>query len=302
MRKVRIRLPATITDLDPTLQTIALALRLYLTVEVSQRTDTDLRINLQGEGATRYAEMPFAHPVMLGMSRFFQSLERTVLGLNVTIHNDIPLGVGLGAESAMVLAGMLCANDLLGTPANRDEVLQVAAPLVRPEAMTAAISGGVGLALFDGQTVLHRSFPARNITPIILLPYIEGYRRPTLPEQVPRALAFQNAGRIALLIEALRDGDKSLLATLLRPSPVTAQITHKIAAFPLIQQVAQGYGAFVITPVSGGPALMILADKHHEQIAEDLQLVCKGAGMTAQVWVLPIDTQGIVYSAMQSIG
>ena len=78
MQKIKIRLPATATNLGPGIESLGLALRLYVTVEVSARRDTQVNVHIKGQGETG-----LAHPVVRAMSRFFQYMEQAVLGFDI---------------------------------------------------------------------------------------------------------------------------------------------------------------------------------------------------------------------------
>ncbi|MDQ7035448.1 MAG: hypothetical protein Q9P01_11600 [Anaerolineae bacterium] len=79
MQKIKIRLAATLTDFSPGLRSLGLAISLYTHVEMIPRDDDQLIVETEGKGAGYYA-LGLRHPVVLGMIRVFQRLERTLLG------------------------------------------------------------------------------------------------------------------------------------------------------------------------------------------------------------------------------
>jgi homoserine kinase len=120
MRRIKIVLPATISDFGPGLGGLGLALGLHTIVEITERTDDKLNVETAGEDAGRYA-VGLRHPVVLGLIRIFQRLENTVLGLNIRIDNRIPHAAGLGVEAAYLIAGIIGANNLLGNTYKRED-------------------------------------------------------------------------------------------------------------------------------------------------------------------------------------
>ena len=59
-------------------------------------------------------------------------------------------------------------------------------------------------------------------------------------------------------------------------------------------------GALGLTISGHGPALIALAAKDHWQIADAMVAAFANAGVKARAWVVPVDTQGVVISAVQS--
>jgi homoserine kinase len=146
MRRVRVTLPASITNLGPGLNSLGLALGLHCNVEFTDRDDGALVVETRGEGAGRYA-LGARHPVVIGMTRVFQHVERAVVGLTVRVDNAIPLASGLGAEAAFLVAGVVGANNLMGSPFKRDALLQFVSGVTRraDHAVTAMLGGLLSL-------------------------------------------------------------------------------------------------------------------------------------------------------------
>ncbi|MFW5748644.1 MAG: homoserine kinase [Chloroflexota bacterium] len=299
MQKIRIRLPATLTDLGPGINAVGLALRLYTTVEVSARVDAEVNVTLRGEGADTYPT-PLLHPVIRAMSRVFQELERAPSGFDVRVENAIPLRSGLGAETALTVAGVIGANNLMGDPYDRNDVIELAAHMTRPAGAVAAVGGGVGLAALSDEALHYSNSGTERLSVVIILPRLKQYTPPTLPQQISRQSAISALARVPLLVEALRTGDLDLLARMLHDDLLRPRVEAAIEGFGAVAEVARRAGALVVFPCGSGPAIAALARARHEQIAEDMRLAYKGTGVDATAWVLPVDTQGIVISAMQS--
>lgn len=299
MQKIRIRMPATITNLGPGTNSLGLALSLYTTVEISPRGDETLNLEFQGEGAGRFGS-PLRHPVVLGMSRFFQSLERALLGLNIRVDNQIPLGSGLGAEAAFMAAGALAANDLMGFPYTRPDLLAHMASVNRADHAVTALSGGLTASLYDGQHVTHKTLPIAPLTVVVVVPELEHYIRSPIPEQVPLRDALQNIARVSLLTSALHDGDLDLIAQVVEDRLLHPHLAANITGYEYVVEMAQRAGARAVTISGNGPALVAFAETGHQRIADEMRLAFHSSGVAARTWVLPVDTQGVVISAMQS--
>jgi homoserine kinase len=302
MRRVKITLPATVTNLGPGVHTLGLALGMYTTVEITERADEMLVVEPEGEGAGRYS-IGLEHPVVLALIRVFQRLERASLGLTVKVTNQIPVASGLGAEAAFQVAGIISANNLLDNTLSRAEVLEMAAQLSRrPDHTVTAILGGLTASLINSDTLVYRTFPVSAPKVVVVLPTLDSYRDDTLvPERVSFDDAIYNLNRIPLLVEALRSGDLAQLGQLMDDKLLTPLLRPRISGYDHVVEIARRAGAEAITISGGGPALVAFATAGHKKLAEAMEEAFENAGVKARSWIVPVDTQGVVVSIAQSV-
>ncbi|MBC7810291.1 MAG: hypothetical protein H7175_04050 [Burkholderiales bacterium] len=304
MRKVKIRLPATITNPGPGVSGMALALSLYTTVEIFERSDDKLVVETSGEGAGHYS-VGLRHPIVLGMIRLFQRLERAPLGIQINVDNRIPITAGLGAEAAFFLAGAIGANNLLGSPFTRTQVLEIAARAAgSPESVVAAIFGGLATGVMNGDELIHHPLKLAAMQIIIVLPELEHYAERTkaaMPEKVLLRDALHNLSRIPLLIAALQEGNLELLRQVMDDRLRVPFLTSHIPGYDHVLEMARRSGAQAISLSGNGPALMIFAKKDHDELAQTIKTAFENVGVKARSWVLPVDTQGVVISASGSM-
>ena len=300
MRKVKVVLPATITNLGPGLNSLALALALHVTVEIIERSDDLFTVETSGEGAGYYST-GLRHPVVIGLSYIFQKLERAPLGLTIKVDSKIPPASGLGSEAAFLIAGVIGANTLFGNPFNREAVITLAAEVSqRPDHAVTAIHGGLTTSVFDGTALLYRRLPIQALQMVVVVPQLEHYAPHGIGERVPSADALHNLACLPLVIDALRTGDLGLLASVFEDRLMAPLNTAAIPGYDHVVSVAKRNGASAITLSGNGPALIAFASANHRQLAEIMVDAFASAGVTARTWVVPLDTQGVVISAAQS--
>jgi homoserine kinase len=301
VQKIKIRLPATLTDFGVAMGNLGLALSLYTNIEISPRNDDKLVVEPSGEGSGEFA-VGLRHPIVLGMVRVFQQLERAPLGVNIRVHNDIPLNSGLGAEVAFMVAGVLGANNLMGSLYNRNELIQLSARLSkRPHNAISAMLGGLTTHIMnDDGTLTYKTLPLTAFKVILAIPRQENYLRPSLSESVPSANALYNMQKLPMFLQALKDGDLTLLTKLLDDRLLSPQIARLITGYNHVAEVARLAGALGVTTSGGGTAMLIIAQKGHDRIAEAIENAFRNLEIPAKVLVLPLDTQGVVISMMQS--
>ncbi len=300
MRKVKVVLPATVTDLGPGIHSLGLALALHATVDVIERSDDRFTVETSGEGAGRYST-GLRHPVILGLTRVFQALERAPTGLTIRVDSRIPSGSGLGAEAAFVIAGVIGANNLFGSPFNRDQVLTLAAQACRrSDHAVTAILGGLTVSLLEGEDLVYRPLPIQSMYTVIVLPEFDPpEQRSPLPDRIPTADALFNLAHLPLLIDALRSGDLDLLASSLEDRLFAPVRQTAIPGFEQVVRAAKFGGASAVALCGGGPALIAFANARHRQLADLMVTAFADVDIHARAWVVPVDTQGVVLSVAE---
>lgn len=303
MRRVRISLPASVTNLGPGIDSLGLALGLHCIVDIVERTDTEMVIEAEGE--TLNSEMsPLRHPIVLGMLRVFQQVERAPLGMTIRVENRIPFESGLGAEAAMIAAGLIGANNLMDTPLKQPAIIALAAEISRTAAhAVTSILGGLTTSLHTETGLMHRGLPIKIQRVVLALPTLPDYRTDSaqaVPEKVLLVDALANLTRLPALLDAFREADYALLAEAMQDRLFLPSYQPHITAYDHVIEMARRAGASAFCVSGAGPALVFFAADQHRRIADAVQRAFQSAGVNARVLILPVDTQGVVVSAARS--
>ena len=300
MRKVKVTLPATVTDFGVGLHGLGLALALHVTVEIVERSDDRFVVETSGEGAGQYST-GLHHPVVLGLARVFQQLERAPTGLTIRVDSRVPPASGLGVEAAFQIAGIIGANNLFGGVLPRDTVLTLAAQLTRPDHAVTALLGGLTTSLLlDDDRLIYRSLPVAAFQVVVAVPQLDHYAPPALPSRIDVGDALHDLSRLPLLIEALRSGDHDLLAASLDDRLLAPLLQRAIPGFDHVVTVAKRNGASAVAISGGGPALIAFARSQPQPLAEAMTAAFTAAGIDVRTWIVPVDRQGVVLSVAQS--
>lgn len=264
--RARARVPATTANLGPGFDSLGLALALHDDLEVRVQP-AGVRVQVTGEGA---GEVPDgeSHLVLRALRLALDHVGAPQPGLALTCVNRIPHGRGLGSSAAAAVGGLLLARGLLADAAALDDdtVLALATRLEgHPDNAAPALLGDATIAWTDhdadGARQAHAaSFPVHpEIVPVVLVPEARlstQHARSVLPAAVPHGDAAFQAGRAALLVEALsRRPDLLLPATQDR-----LHQEHRRAVMPeslaLVDELrAQGVAAVVS---GAGPTVLAL--------------------------------------------
>ncbi|MEU3775959.1 homoserine kinase [Streptomyces sp. NPDC032472] len=297
---VRVRVPASSANLGPGFDAFGLALGLYDDVVV-RVADSGLNIDIAGEGAETLARDE-SHLLVRSMRTAFDLLGGQPRGLEVVCANRIPHGRGLGSSSAAICAGIVAARAVtIGGEARLDDkaLLELATEIEgHPDNVAACLLGGFTLAWMEGGSgKAIRMEPSDSIVPVVFVPskpVLTETARGLLPRTVPHVDAAANAGRAALLVEALTRRPELLL-------PATEDRLHQEYRSPAMPEsvalVNRLRADGIPAVISGaGPTVLALADNG----AADKVAQLAGEGWAANrlaldaagASVLPLGTQG----------
>ncbi len=301
--KAKVTVPATVANLGPALDSMALALGLYNVVSVSGPTYGAVEVIIAGDGADG---MPGdrANPVVKAAEAVYRLVGADFEGMRVRIDASIPLASGLGGEVSLAVAGLVGANNLLGRPLGRDMLIRIGAELTgRPENVSAAMLGGLSIAGMGGQEVMYRREAIAPLDVVVVLPELHlltARLRGTLPDRVPLADAVFNIGRALLLARALRDGDFELLSRAVQDRLHQPYRKPFIPGYDHAARAAREAGAVGVVLCGAGPAMLAFARTDHHRVAEAMADAFGEVGTPARSWVLPVDRQGVVLTLVES--
>jgi homoserine kinase len=208
--------PASIANLGPGLDTLGLAVSLYLRVRVTAVLD-------DGRGALRcrFVDGPIGGPNRI--ERAFTSLRPRGRSpsLQVDVQSDIPLRSGLGSSAAATVAGLRLREWLDGRYPG-DVMLSAASKIEgHPDNAAPALFGGVTscCAGANGSLRVTRWPWPERWRIVVATPEIElstAVSRRALPATVPLRDAVFNVQHVALLLGALQSGRADDFAEALR--------------------------------------------------------------------------------------
>lgn len=279
---MRARAPASAANLGPGFDVLAVALALYVEVEVTPAER--LTVRAEGEGSDLTAdETHLAARVAIEVTGHDR--------LAIAIRSDIPVARGLGSSAAVAVAAAAAAGaaDPLAVAARIDGHPENAAASVVGGLVAAATVKGAVRAVrmpLDPDLVFVAVVPDRNLS--------TARARQALPAQVNRADAVFNLGRTGLLLAGL--ADRSLLR---RES--TDDRLHQDFRSPLFPEAPQiltrlvDAGALASCWSGAGPTLVgITAAGDSDAVRAGAEAALVETGVAGTVLVLRPDHDGLV--------
>lgn len=296
IRKVRVRVPASTSNLGPAFDGLGLALGLYdeVVVELHEGKGGP-SLELSGEGAQTLPKG--ADNLMLKAANSLGARpERAVW----RARSDVPLARGLGSSAAAAVAGIAAADALFELGCSREQIFEYAAVLEgHPDNAAPAVFGGLTLCVTtrSGAKAV-RLEAAAGLRAVVCVPGFEletKKARAVLPATLLRDDAVFNVGRAALLVHALERGDWDLLSDAMEDR---LHQPHRAALVPGLADVlraAREAGRCGAALSGAGPSVVALCGPEADagRIGAAMEKAFEKAGVAARSRELPVDREGV---------
>jgi homoserine kinase len=300
---VRVRVPASSANLGPGYDSFGLALGLHNEFE-AELADA-WAVEVGGEGAGSLATGA-DNQVARAMARVFAEIGRSELAADITCHNGIPVGRGLGSSSAAIVGGLVLGDALTGAHLGEERILEIAVEIEgHADNAAAALYGGFTVTSGDASArTCARIDPAGGLAAVLVLgeeQLLTAESRGAIPAMVPHEDASANAGRAALVALGIALGEPGYTAAGLRDAIHERYRAELVPDLESIRAlfVAAGVGPAVLS--GAGPTVVALVQAADDDRALErarvhsngLRPMLAGIGRT-RVIALGIDRGGAV--------
>lgn len=296
---LKITVPASSANLGAGFDALGLALTLYNRVWMEEADGCRIE-------TTDGAAVPLDESNMIYHTArlLYARCGRPFRGLHILQENNIPMTRGLGSSSACLVAGLLGANTLLGSPLSREDICDLATELEgHPDNVAPALLGGLVTSVMDGGRVHTVSVPvADRFRFAVFIPDFElktEVARAALPAQVSREDAVYNLSRAALMTAALCTGNLDHLRVAVQDR------LHQPYRFPMIPGVepvfytAYSLGAYAACISGAGPSVLAIIDRDNTAFAEEAAKRLADTGLSGwRIEVFQCDSAGATVDFM----
>jgi homoserine kinase len=300
-RSFSARVPASTSNLGAGFDSFSLALQLYLTVraKVAPETSAICSVTSSGEGSTSGLLSATEDNLIFRAMSFAAAREGWALPpVQLDVHNELPLGRGLGSSAAAIVAGLTLSSLICDEKLSPEKVLRYALEMEgHADNVAAAYHGGwvVSCVKPDGSVLaVKRPWPADLkvvvVSPDALMKTTE--TRNALPATVERDDAVHNLQRVALFGAAVEGGAYDLLWDAMQDR------MHQPFRQSLVPGLAEALATkpqpgLVGVALSGsGPSVIALGCYRLPEIGEAIANNFRSHGMPATVRLLEVDREG----------
>ncbi|GAX03274.1 homoserine kinase [Secundilactobacillus pentosiphilus] len=242
MGKIVIRVPATSANLGPGFDSIGVALHLYLTVIVEEKTEK-WRVNHALGPDVPNDEQNLIVQSALAVNSKLQPHQLTVM-------SDIPVSRGLGSSATAIVAGVKIANELGEMDLSLADQISAAAKIKgRPDNVAAALLGDVVVASFDGKdaTTIKLNMP-ENLKMLAFIknePILASESRQLLPDNLSQKQAVFGSSVANVMVAALATQNWELASHLMERDQFHEAVRAKLAPeLPMIRETAHQFGIY----------------------------------------------------------
>lgn len=296
---VTVRVPATTANLGPGFDCLGLALDLWNEASFSL-SGGGVRVTVAGEAAGRVPQDDTNLVAQAALRVYREAGRPRPPGLRIDCDVQVPLASGLGSSSSAIVAGLLGANELLGSPLGRDRLLALAAEMEgHPDNVAAALLGGLVIVVRKGERLLTKRIMVPEVHVALAVPSLDFSTRAAragLPTEVPLRDAVYNLGRAPLVVEALRTGDFELLGEVMDDRLHQASRLKLIPGGRAAWLAAQRAGAAAVAVSGSGPSLIAFVSLATDAnaVAQVMADAFAAEGVAARALGLAASAQGAV--------
>ena len=285
MPMIKIRVPATSANLGPGFDCLGLALNIWN--EVSFEPAEKLSYHVTGEGAEKLNKGT-KNLLTKAFTLLHEVCGREMHGACIQAKNEILMSSGLGSSAAAIVAGLFGANEMLGKPLNKNELLKLANEMEgHPDNVAPALLGGLVVSIISDDEIITRRYEVPEFTIVIVKPNVEWptkTARAVLPKSVSRADSIYNIGRTALVVDALRNGDLDLLQKVMDDRIHQPYRLKHISGGMSAYKTAKQFGAAALS--GAGPSIIaFVPPENAERAKAEIQSAFEERG---------IETRGII--------
>ncbi|ABB24828.1 homoserine kinase [Pelodictyon luteolum] len=226
--------------------------------------------------------------------------------ISLELKKHLPLSSGMGSSAASAAAALAAANELLGQPCTKMELVHFAIEGERVACGSAHADNAAPAIL--GNFVLIRSYTPLDLIVIpppdelycsLVHPHTElrtSFARSVLPNEIPLKMATQQWGNVGALVAGLLTADYPLIGRSLIDVVAEPKRAPLIPGFFEVKEAAQRAGALGCSIAGSGPSIFAFSSSpdtaREAGIAMQEAFLTSKAKLPSDMWVSPICREG----------
>ncbi|TMB92567.1 MAG: homoserine kinase [Chloroflexi bacterium] len=292
--RITIRVPATVANLGPGFDILALALQLQNDVVCDEQPQGGPLSVDPGADAPAELHDPLRNRVTVAYTRACAAMDRPADGVVFRCVNRIPMARGLGSSAAAALGGVLAAVAVHHAAWDADSVLDCVEELEgHRDNAAAALLGGLAICA-QGAPTTQMNVP-EEVRCVVFVPdtgLATEQARAVVPASFSREDAVFNASRCALLVRCLALRDYGALRDAMDDRWHQAARSALVPAAGALMTAAREAGAAGAALAGAGPSIVALTPLDPAPVAAAFEAAAAREGVPGRVMVLDVRNYG----------
>jgi len=296
-----VRVPGTSANCGAGFDCLGLATTIYNYLDLTLLRANKIVVESAGEGAENIPRGK-RNLTWQAVQRLLKEVGRLdeFKGAIIKTKNNVPISRGLGSSSTAIVGGLVAANEILGSPLDKNGLLKLATEIEgHPDNVAPAIFGGFTVSVMDKGAVQTFSFlPRIKLKLIVAVPEFElstRLARKVLPKNVPMRDAIFNISRASMLIAALVEGREEFLPVAFDDALHQPYRKKLVPGMTEVFQAAKSAGALGAAISGAGSCLIAFTAAKsglENKIASAMLQQFKNHGVGAKALILNVDKHG----------
>ncbi len=209
----------------------------------------------------------------VAIDQFLQKIGKPKQGIEIEIRKKIGIGTGLGSSASSACAGVVLANELLGRPLDKKELLHpaiigesAADGAIHGDNVAPCLLGGIQLVSDSQAGDTHRVIAPDGLYFTIVSQSMEiltSQSRAVLSAELSLKKHIQQTANLGGFLLGLQRHDFPLIKKSLRDVVIEPQRKHLIPNFSELQEIALKENALGCSISGAGPAIFALSQNSH---------------------------------------
>ena len=272
---IKIKTPATTSNLSVGFDTVGIALNIYNVFSFKEHKKNVVK----GFKSSFSVNSNLVLKAYIAFALKYLE-EKEIKNVEITLEeNNIPVSRGLGSSASCILSGILAANEINKLHKSLDECVNFACELEgHSDNVFACAYGFLNASCKSGDKYIHKVYEISNsLNFYLMIPPQEGQTkelRNILPKKIDFTDAIYNLSRIIFLPDAFKKGDFKLLKNILKDE---LHEKYRYPYIPLYNEIKQlSTREDIIVSISGsGTSVLLISDLETIEIPEILRNVFK---------------------------
>ena len=302
-QKVIVDVPSTTANLGPGFDCLGAALDLNNRFVMRRIEGNGERFELiiEGDEGSHLRGGP-DNLVYRAAQRVWQAAGLQPVGIEARVKLAVPPARGLGSSATAIVAGLVGANALMGSPLSKEKLLELAIDIEgHPDNVVPSLLGGLCItakALSERWRVVRCEWQS-SIKAVVAIPTIRlstSEARRAMPKDIPLKDAVVNLGALTLLLQGLRTGDGDLIADGMYDRLHEPYRWCLIKGGLEVREAALSAGAWGCVISGAGPSLLALCPEDcGQRVSRAMLRAWESVGVASRAPVLSIQKDGSLW-------